>query len=107
VRDPAQGEATDEVVEAVEVLEDQAELAHEPRVLEVLPEVRVELGDKERVVLRQRGNERGVDREVSFLPVAAPAGAAVAVEGLIEEYVPTLGNQGGFGIGRHGVARGQ
>jgi hypothetical protein len=90
---------------AAEILADQAELAHQPRVLEVLLEVRVELGDEERVVLRQRGDEHRVDREVVLFAVAAAAGPAVAVEGLGEEERPALGDQGGLRIGRLRLTR--
>src|SRR5206468_6030403 len=105
MRDAAHGEPVRDIAEAVGILEDQAELAHQPRVLEVLLEGRGELGDEERVVLRQRGDEHRVDREVVLFAVAAAARPAVAVEGLGEEEHPTLGDQGGLRIERLRLTR--
>jgi hypothetical protein len=85
VRHAAQDEPALQVVEAVEVLEDEAELAHHLRLLEVLPERRHELRDEEGVVRGEGGDERRIDREVVVLGMARPAGPAVARERLAEE----------------------
>jgi hypothetical protein len=85
VRHPAHHEPVRQVVEAVEVLQDQPEAPHERRILEALGEGGLGLGDEERVVGRERGDEARVDREVVLGAMAGAAGAAVAGEGLLEE----------------------
>src|SRR5437867_12345201 len=50
VRHAAHDELVLQVVETVQILEDQAELAHQLRVLEVLPELGVGFGHEQRVV---------------------------------------------------------
>ncbi len=50
-------------------------------------ESRVELGDEQGIVARQRGNEFRIDCKVPLHAVAGRAGAAVAVEGFTEEDV--------------------
>jgi hypothetical protein len=74
-----------EIVEAIEVLEDQTEAAHERGLLEVPGELRIEFSDEDRVVVRERGEERGRDREVFLGAMAAATRSPVPFEGLLEE----------------------
>ena len=90
VRDPPHDELVFEVVEPVQVLLDQPELTHERRVLEVLLQGRVEFGDEEGIVLRERGDERRIDGEVVLRRMAGSARSPVAGEGLVEEEVSSL-----------------
>mgnify|MGYP001607958262 CR=1 FL=1 len=92
------------VVEAVEVFEDQAELAHEPRVFEVFLKCRVELRDEQSIVGRQSGDECRVDRKVRLFAVATAAGAAVAIEGFVEEDFSALLDQRLAGVGGRRLA---
>ena len=80
------------LVEAVEILEDQAEAAHQVRVLE-LAQGRVELGHEQRVAPRQLGDERRIDGEVVVGRMAGGAGPAVAAEGLVLEQAPAALDQ--------------
>ena len=89
VRDAAQDAGP---VEAVEVLEDQPEAPHHFGMLE-LGQRRIELRDEQRVVGRQARDEGGIEREVVAGRVAARAGAAVAVEGLVHEQTAPLLDQ--------------
>jgi len=85
VRHPAQGEDVLEIGEPVEILDDQPELAHQPRILEILRQIRITLGDEQRIVVRQRGDECRIDGEVVLLAVTGTTGPAVTVESLVEE----------------------
>jgi hypothetical protein len=58
----------------------------------------------ERVVARQRADERRVEGEVVARWMAGAAGAAVAAEGLLEEQAPPLFDQGLIGCPRPGGA---
>ena len=89
-------------IEAVGVLGDQAEPAHQLGILELL-EVRVELRHEQRVVIRQGRDERGIDGEVVGRRVTAGAGTAVALEGLLHEQLAPPFDQPsvvGVGLGR-------
>ena len=73
------------LIEAVDVLQDERPRpVHQRRVLEAR-ELRDELGDEERIVSRQRGDERRAQGEVVGRGVARRAGPAVAVERLLRE----------------------
>jgi hypothetical protein len=93
VRNPAHRELVLQVVEAVHVLDDQPELAHQDRVLEVLREVRVRLRHEEGIIRRKGGDELRIDREVVGRAVARAAGPAVPVECLLEEQDLALGHE--------------
>ena len=71
-------------IEAVQVLEDQAEPAHQLGILEPL-QLGIELGHEQRIASRQLPDERRIDREVVGCRMAGAAGPSVAVEGLLEE----------------------
>src|SRR5262249_24867848 len=62
---------------------------------------------EQRVVLRQRGDERRSDREVVLFAVAGAAGASVAVERLVEEDLPALLDQRLLRIALRRLARDQ
>ena len=91
-----------QVIEPVQVLQDEPELAHQPRVLEVLLQVRIELGDEEGIVGRQGGDEGGIDGEVVLRRMAGPAGPAVPAEFLVEEDVLPSGDELALAVGRRG-----
>ena len=105
VRHAAHDELVLQVVETVQILEDQAELAHQLRVLEVLPELGVGFGHEQRVVRRQRGDKGRVEREIIFRRMACPAGPAVATEGFVEEDLASLCNRVDRGRGRRLAGR--
>ena len=77
------------VVEPVQVLQDQPALAHQLWIFE-LGEVGVELGDEQRVVIGEPGDEFGIDCEVMGRWMAGAAGAPIAFEGLLEEDTAAL-----------------
>ena len=85
MRDAPHDELVPQVAEPIQVLEDQPELPHQRRILEVLLQGRIEFGDEERIVLREPGDERRIDGEVVFLRMAGAARAPVASECLFEE----------------------
>src|SRR5712691_664983 len=93
VRDPPHDELVLEIVEAIQVLEDEPELPHQRRVLEVLLQVRVELGDEQGIVLRERGDECRIEGEVVLLRMAGATRAPVAGERLVEEEVSSLADE--------------
>ena len=93
VRDSAHHEIGRKVGKPVQVLQDQAELPHQGRVLEILRQRWLGLGHKNRVVLRQGRDELGIDRQVFILTMAGAASSAVAVESLVEEAVSSSGDQ--------------
>jgi hypothetical protein len=100
----AQDEALLEVVEAVEVLEDQAELSQQTRVLEAHRQLGDELRHEERVVVGERRDEGRVEREAVLGRVTGAAGAAVPIEGLAEEDRFSSRHELRLGIRRRRVA---
>src|SRR6266850_67641 len=98
VRDPPHDELVLEVVEPVKVFENQSELPHQRRVLEVLLQGWGELGDEEGIVLRERRDEGRVDGEVILRRMAGAAGTPVAGERLVEEEVSSLRDELGLRI---------
>ena len=100
VGDATQDELVLQVVKAIQILENEAELSHQLRLLEVLPQVRIELGHKERVVVRERRNECGAQAKVVLGAMAGATGAAVPVERLPKEDPLPLGDERLCGIGR-------
>ena len=108
MRHPPHDELVLEIVEAVQIFENQPELAHQRGIFEVLLQVRVELGDEQGIVLRERGDECRIDGEVVFRRMAGAAGTPVARERLVEEQVPPLRDELALTIGRRGgLAAGQ
>src|SRR3989475_2767984 len=99
VRHPPHDELVLEIVEAIQIFENQPELAHQRGILEVLLQVRVELGDEQGIVLRERGDECRIDGEVVFRRMAGAAGTPVAGERLVEEQVSPLGDELAQAIG--------
>ena len=91
MRNAAHDELVSQIIESVQVLQNQAELPHQPRVLEVPLQVRVELGDEEGIVAGECGDEGRVDGEVIFWRMAAPACPPVPLERLLEEDLPAPG----------------
>ena len=83
-----------EVAEAVEVLEDERRAAHQDGVLEVLGQSRDELGHEQRVVVVEASDERHVEHGVVQRGMAAGTRAAVTREGLVDEELRSLANQG-------------
>src|SRR4030095_8311570 len=94
VRDPPHHKLVLQVVESVYVFEDQTELPHQERILEVLREGRHELCHEQRVVGRQGRDEGRIYREVVCRGMTGSARAAIAVEGLLEEELFSLSHQG-------------
>src|SRR2546421_3057652 len=79
-----------QVGESIQIFANQPELPHQRRILEVLLQGRVEFGDEEGIVLRQRGDEARVDGEVVLRRMAGAAGTAVTPERLVEEQIAPL-----------------
>ncbi len=98
MRDPPHDELVLEVVEPVKVFENQPELPHQRRVLEVFLQGWVELGHEEGIVLRERRDEGRVDGEVILRRMAGAAGTPVAGERLVEEEVSSLRDELGLRI---------
>ena len=90
---PAHDELVLQVVEPVQILPDEAELAHQLRIFEILFEVGVKLGHKQRISGRQGGNELGINGEVVLGRVTCPASPAVPVERLVKEDLFPLGDK--------------
>lgn len=107
MRNTSQGEPLCQIFEAVQVFEDQREFARQSRALEALPEVGIGLGDEQRIVGRQRGDERRCQSEVLLGAMTRSAGAAVAAEALFEEQAFSFCNEriGRDGIDPHRLAR--
>src|SRR5687768_7973637 len=97
VRNAAHNEPVLEVAEPVQVLQYQPELPHKHRILETWRpsgtrtrrKVRVEFGNKERVVRRQRRDELRTYGEILVLAVAGAASPAVSVELFKEKKCPS------------------
>src|SRR2546428_411332 len=87
VRHTAHREFGRKVIEAVDVLEDQADLSHEFRLLEVLRKSRRELGHEEWIIGRQRRDELRIDGEVVLGGVTRPARPPLPLSRLAEEEV--------------------
>ena len=88
------------VIKPVEVFQNQRELPHQFGIFKVLLQVRVEFGDKQGIVRRQRRDERRIDAQVRLGSMTGPAGSAIAIEGFVEEKVLPLGDQIARGSGR-------
>ena len=86
MRHAAHHELVRRVAEAVEILEDQAELPHQFRTLE-LRQRRVELRHEQWIGRRQGLDELGVDGEVIARGVTGAACTSIAVERLLEKEV--------------------
>src|SRR5712692_682056 len=97
---PAHNELVLQIVEPIQVLQDEAELAHQLWILEILFEVRLKLGDKQGIVRRQRRDERRIDTEVRLGSMTGTAGSAIAIEGFVEENVLPFGDEIARGRGR-------
>src|SRR5437667_12399084 len=82
-----------EVIKPVEVFQNESELPHQSGIFKVLLQVRVEFGDKQGIVRRQRRDECRIDAEVRLGSMTGPAGSAIAIEGFIEENVLPLGDE--------------
>jgi hypothetical protein len=89
VRHAAHDEFGCRSAEAVEILQDQPERPHQLRTFQ-LRQRRIELGDEQRIVVRQRGDEVRVNHEVVARGMTCSAGAAVPVERLLEEELRSL-----------------
>src|SRR5438094_8257459 len=90
MRDSPHHERVLQVGESIQIFENQPELPHQRRILEALLQGRVEFGDEEGIVLRQRGDEGRVDGEVVLGRMAGAAGTPVTPERLVEEQVAPL-----------------
>ncbi len=89
VRHPAQD---GRVAEAVGVFLNQALLAKHRRIFEAR-QVGIGLGDEQRIVRGERGNELRIDREVIFGAVTGAARAAVAGKRFLEEELRAAANE--------------
>ena len=82
-----------QIVEAIKIFQDQTEFPHQLGILEVTAQSGIGLGDEQRIVRWQGGNETGRDSEIVLLAMAGAASAAVAAKRLVEEDLSTFGNQ--------------
>ena len=87
------GEIVGEIVDAIQIFQDQAALAHQPWILEILVEVRVKFGDEQRVIVREGGDKRRIDGQVILRPVTGAAGSAITIEGFLEEQIAPFSHQ--------------
>ncbi len=102
---PTHDELVLQVVKPVQILEDEAKLAHQLRVFEVILEVRVSFGYEQRVVRRERGDKGRIEREIILRWMACPTGSAVATERFVEEDPPSLCNLVDWSRGRRIAGR--
>src|SRR5438132_8569619 len=89
-----------EVLKSVEVFQNQPELPHQSGIFKILLQIRIEFGDKQGIVRRQRRDERRIDAQVGLGSMTGPAGSAIAIEGFVEEKVLPLGDEIIRGWGR-------
>src|SRR5204863_8665732 len=104
VRDSPHDELVHQVCESIQIFENEPELPHQRRILEVLLQGREEFADEEGIVLRQRGDEGRVDGEVVLRRMAGAAGTPVTPERLVEEQVAPLRDELAQTIRRRGSA---
>ena len=81
------------LVGAVQIFQDQAALAHQRWILEILREVWVIFGDEQRVIAREGGDKRRIDGQVILRPVTGAAGSAITIEGFLEEQLAPFSHQ--------------
>jgi hypothetical protein len=91
---PAHDEFVWQIVKTIQVLLNQPKLPHQPGILKILFQGRIEFRDKERIILRQSGDKGGIDGEVIFFRMAGPTSSAVAVKCFVEEDLFPFGNEG-------------
>ncbi len=93
MRDASHDKLVFQVGETVKVFQDQPELAHQSRILEILFKIRIEFSHEQRVVRRKRGDKRGIERQIILGRMTGAAGSAIALEGFVEEDLSPLGDK--------------
>src|SRR5918999_3773214 len=88
MRHATHDEVAGQIIETVRVLENQAQLAHQHRVLEVVSKSRHKLGNENRIVWRKIVYEFRIDGEVAVLAMTGTASSSITVECFVEKTHP-------------------
>ena len=107
MRNAAEREFFGQIIKSIQILDDQAELTHQPRIFKILFEIGIEFSNKERIFIRQGGDERRIDGEIVFSWMTCAAGPAVAIKRFIKKDLSTHFDQLGIGTRRWGWRRGR